>query len=456
MRNILSLLFLVPICLFCDEHIFDLGPAGSVRYIHQDGFLFQVDRLSTENDLIYSHSYQYNSQGFLVSEQLIGDLGEIVYQNGAVITPYSSEEIVYDEDLDIIHYRFDDALYEYTLNSSNELSSKKERKVPIYDDKGFVVQIEDTYFDYNDKGQLITVTSPESIVSYGYNNEGFRISRTVNSKTEYFLYFGINEYGIIDENGSIIELRIPGLSFHQDILRPIAIETKEAIYAPIHDLRNNIVKLINIQTKEVISLAQPDPFGHIIDKNSPTNWIFSSKYYDPVTNLVYFGYRYYSPDLEEWLSPDPLAQSQNLYMYCLNNPIFYSDPDGRYSIAASFIRVAWGAGIAISSPILGPGALILAGSAFLAYEGSELYKSYRANQRMEARKEKEGKQKDRCPKNREAQQEQFEGALRDIERKIGKKLSRDDRQELHQHISGWNHSYHEIVEEGIELFKDKI
>ncbi len=39
------------------------------------------------------------------------------------------------------------------------------------------------------------------------------------------------------------------------MLRPIAIETPDAIYAPIHDVQSNIVKLVDIKTREVTSLA---------------------------------------------------------------------------------------------------------------------------------------------------------------------------------------------------------
>lgn len=46
----------------------------------------------------------------------------------------------------------------------------------------------------------------------------------------------------------------------------------------------------------------------------------------------YFGARYYSSDLNIWLSVDPLNilyPNQSPYTYAGNNPIFYVDPDGR-------------------------------------------------------------------------------------------------------------------------------
>ncbi|MBM3192239.1 MAG: RHS repeat-associated core domain-containing protein [Chlamydiae bacterium] len=145
------------------------------------------------------------------------------------------------------------------------------------------------------------------------------------------------------------ELRIPGLSYHKDVLRPIAIETKDAIYAPIHDIQGNIIKLVDIATREVTSLALPDPFGRGLSKESPTSWIFSGKYYDRELDLVYFGRRYYSPQLKKWLSPDPAFQTLDPYQYCLNKPLSYFDPDGQFAIV---IPLIWAGGLTLADLLL--------------------------------------------------------------------------------------------------------
>jgi len=68
-------------------------------------------------------------------------------------------------------------------------------------------------------------------------------------------------------------------------------------------------------------------------------------------------------------------------------------------------------------------------------------------------KVKEGKQRDGTPKSNGAQNAQFEDAVREIERKTGKRLSDGDRRKLHDQISGQNYGYHDIVEEGYWLFQ---
>jgi RHS repeat-associated protein len=175
----------------------------------------------------------------------------------------------------------------------------------------------------------------------------------------------MNEIAILDNEGEIKQLRIPGLSIHPDVLRPIAIETQRGIFAPIHDSQGKIIKLINVATKEVTDLSSVDPFGRGIPEDIPTSWTYWGKNYDAEAGLVYFGKRYYSPLLREWLTPDPMKQSEDLYEYCLGNPFLYFDPDGQFSL--TFLQIAWGAGVAITTPIWGPYAVATAAGVAAAY-----------------------------------------------------------------------------------------
>ena len=59
-----------------------------------------------------------------------------------------------------------------------------------------------------------------------------------------------------------------------------------------------------------------DPFGKIIaldggyaDDNA---FRFSTKYSDDETNLIYYGYRYYSTNLGRWISRDPFGEEGNV------------------------------------------------------------------------------------------------------------------------------------------------
>jgi RHS repeat-associated protein len=66
-------------------------------------------------------------------------------------------------------------------------------------------------------------------------------------------------------------------------------------------------------------MAKVNPFG------------FSTKYTDTETDLVYYGYRYYSPALGRWLSRDPIEErgGLNLYGFVNNDPVNKWDKLGK-------------------------------------------------------------------------------------------------------------------------------
>ena len=57
---------------------------------------------------------------------------------------------------------------------------------------------------------------------------------------------------------------------------------------------------------------------------------FTGKETDRGTGLVYFGARYYDPEVGRWTTVDPGRQGLNWYVYCNDNPLKYVDPDGRW------------------------------------------------------------------------------------------------------------------------------
>ena len=332
MKFKIGLLVLLQIILCAHEYTLPLGRFGSVQYVYEDGMLLHINRRSSSGELMYKHSYNYDANRRLISEGLIGDLGEIVYEGpGVQKSPYHLEICEYDNHQNVIRHTQDTLVREYSYNDLNELITEDSTELCEYDLNGNLIRKGATCFTYDQENKLIKASSNDYEITYNYDSLGRRISKTVNGDTEIYGHLGVNEIVVFDSKGQIKELRIPGLSYHKDILRPIAIETRDAIYAPIHDVQRNIVKLIDIKTKEVISFDLPDPFGRGLAKDAPTSWIFSGKFYDKEVDLVYFGDRYYSPELKKWLSRDPAHQGLDLYQYCFNNPFAYFDPDGRTS-----------------------------------------------------------------------------------------------------------------------------
>ena len=74
------------------------------------------------------------------------------------------------------------------------------------------------------------------------------------------------------------------------------------------------------------------PFGTVENpEDSDDNpFRFSSEYCDDETGLVYYNYRYYSPELGRWIKRDPIEEEGgvNLYAMAGNNPANYWDARG--------------------------------------------------------------------------------------------------------------------------------
>ncbi|MEI8301492.1 MAG: RHS repeat-associated core domain-containing protein [Chlamydiota bacterium] len=477
MRHIVGLLIAFCSVVSAKEDTFSLGEAGSVHYVWDDEQLLYIERRSLEEDLIYRHSYHYNTEGYLVSESLIGDLGEIIYSKSGVITsPYHTEICEYNENLSLIRHNQDGVIKEYSYNDVNELITEDFAESFEYDIVGNIACKGDVSFTYDQDNRLVSASSPDFEVVYTYDNKGRRISKTVNGEQEIYGHLGPHEIVIFNSMGQVEQLRIPGLSYHKDLIKAVAIETKDAIYAPIHDIQANIVKLIDIHTKEVISLDLADPFGNGLSKNAPTSWIFSGKYYDKELNLVYFGDRYYSPTLKRWLSPDPARQTSDLYQYCLNNPLSYFDPDGRFFFA---IPLVWAGGVALGELLLQ--SAVIAGTGWVTSEvikkGNEWYDNRQMNKhrslyeldryydkmtsgnhleghsRMENSRSKKGKQKDGIPTPNRVQNKQFKDAQKDIEKKLGRRFTEYEKEKFHDEVTKRGYDYHELVEEGYWAIK---
>jgi RHS repeat-associated protein len=349
-------MLLFSIFVSAEEIIVDLQDLGKIIYCFEEGICEKIVRLSPSGEIRYEHVYHYDQDKRLVSEHLIGGLGEIIYSgnldDGTFIarTPFGEE----------------------SWSKEDGCTFEKVDVEKVYDTEGFLIQKGTDRFFY-ECGKLVQVLRDEQRVFIAYDQEGKRVFKKRISeggqKEEYYLYLGESEIGSVSENGELNWLRIPGMTTHPDLVRAIAIETKDAIYAPIYDLRWNIVKLVNIVDGSVLE-TRPDPFGQNLITLEGCPWTFCSKRYDPDIGLVNFGFRDYDPELREWTSLDPLMQDSNPYRYCFDDPLHFLDPDGRFALVVPILT--WG-GAAITSPIWGTGALAVAGGMVVGYLG---YKGY--------------------------------------------------------------------------------
>lgn len=86
-----------------------------------------------------------------------------------------------------------------------------------------------------------------------------------------------------------------------------------------YDGNGNVVALVSAADGAETARYEYGPFGEVIRMTGPacgTNpFRFSTKYQDDETDLLYYGYRYYTPNTGRWISPDPSQEKGGLNLY---------------------------------------------------------------------------------------------------------------------------------------------
>ena len=185
---------------------------------------------------------------------------------------------------------------------------------------------------------------------YGYDARGRRISK--NGVT--FTY---------DSNGNIIK-QSNGLVFMYDHTGVFAVQYNNATYYYRKDIQGNIIALLD-NTGTVVVKYKYDAWGKckVLDATGAeitdnthigilNPFRYRSYYFDHGIGLYFLKTRYYDPEIGRFMTIDDIAyldpesiNGLNLYAYCLNNPIIYSDPTGHSATLAIILGIVALAGL---------------------------------------------------------------------------------------------------------------
>jgi RHS repeat-associated protein len=109
---------------------------------------------------------------------------------------------------------------------------------------------------------------------------------------------------------------------------------------------NGNISHIHSSTDEVLASYIYDPYGNKLTQsgpwqNQPYQW--SSKEHHQASGLVYYLYRFYSPELGRWLNRDPIGEQGgiNLYGFNRNNAILRFDAYGLFFDRAGGGTIRW-------------------------------------------------------------------------------------------------------------------
>ncbi|WP_256703582.1 RHS repeat domain-containing protein, partial [Xanthomonas graminis] len=109
------------------------------------------------------------------------------------------------------------------------------------------------------------------------------------------------------------------------------------------------VVLTTDKDRNTVERSEYEPYGSLLNRPMTDGPGYIGHVMDAATGLTYMQQRYYDPGIGKMLSVDPVTaygssnwKQVNRYAYAINNPYYFTDPDGR---EASCISRNTGCGI---------------------------------------------------------------------------------------------------------------
>ena len=244
---------------------------------------------------------------------------------GNVFLPKTPENFTYDGDGNLSQ----DGRWQYTWDAENRLVSLQ--------------------------GLSTLPTTAKLKLDFVYDAQGRRVQKTVSTNngsiyvaqyTNRFVYDGWNLLAVLNPQSAILQSFIWGLDLSGQLqgaggvggllsVRDAASGTRSFFS---YDGNGNVSAMVDSATSAVTGQFEYGPFGEVIRLSGQaakgSQFRFSTKYQDNETDLLYYGYRYYSAATGRWLSRDPIVERGGLALYGFvrNDPTCFHDRLGKLTV----------------------------------------------------------------------------------------------------------------------------
>jgi RHS repeat-associated protein len=212
---------------------------------------------------------------------------------------------------------------------------------PQYDDDGNMTEYGSWTYTWDAENRIVKAVNGTTRLEFIYDALSRRVAKKLYqgntlSKHERYVYDGMKLLASYNAKSSFAKINtFLWQPFGADV--PLIMTYGSTIYGYLVDANKNVLGLFNPSQSRVATYLY-GPFGQIISSsgtiaaNNPIR--FSSEHFDADLGLVYYNYRYYSPELGRWLSKDPIGEEGglNLYLMCGNNVVNVWDVLGEEAI----------------------------------------------------------------------------------------------------------------------------
>ena len=236
---------------------------------------------------------------------------------GDLLTGYQGHNITYDEIGNPISYYNNGTAYSYTWTQGRRLDTASDGETYMT-------------FTYDDNGVRTGKTVGSDV--YTYNVEGTRIlSESWGTNLLVYLY---------DDNGLPTGMQYRKTSYAEDVYDTFWFEKN--LQGDIIAIYNNAgVKLASYTYDAWGNFTVTYTNGGATTAAQYNPFTYRSYYYDDDLGLYYLNSRYYDSNTGRFISADGQLNNgllgYNLFAYCENNPMMYTDPEGTFVFTTAII-----------------------------------------------------------------------------------------------------------------------
>ena len=171
-------------------------------------------------------------------------------------------------------------------------------------------------------------------ITYKYDPAGRRIKKAGNGEAIKYYYDGGHVIAEYSGSGYLLRKYIYGPRVDEPVCM-IDVSDSNARYYYHFNGTGSVVALSD-SAGDTVQTYEYSVFGQVAaeDPCHPNPYMFTGRRFDIETGLYYYRARYYNPYIGRFLQTDPVGYGDglNVYRYCGNNPLGYTDPLGLFSI----------------------------------------------------------------------------------------------------------------------------
>ena len=190
-------------------------------------------------------------------------------------------------------------------------------------------------------------------ISYAYNGDGLRMSKTVNGVTTHFVWSEAESLPEVLQDGATYYIYGPeGAPIEQ-------ISGSTPVY--LRQDQQGSTRLLTDGEGNVVGRYNYDAWGNVTSHtgSATTNLQYDGQYTDAETGYQYLRARYYDPGTEQFLTRDPLtSETRTPYTYALNAPTNVVDPTGEIGVQVCVLACVgyqsgdgWGFGFGLGGDV---------------------------------------------------------------------------------------------------------